>query len=142
MTVKPIPDGYTTITPCLTVPDIVAMLEYLQNAFGAKVTESTPGADGKPRHAEVLIGNAKVMLGQASEQWPARLGSLYLYVEDTDAWYTRAMAAGATSIMEPSNQFYGDRNAGVEDPQGNQWWIATHIEDVSAEELERRMKLL
>ena len=142
MTVKPIPEGFTTVTPYLQVPDIVAMLEFLQKAFDAKVTESTPGPDGKPRHAEVQIGNAKVMLGQSSEQWPPRPCSLYLYVEDTEAWYARAMAAGSTSIMPPADQFYGDRNAGIEDPQGNQWWIGTHIEDVSPEELERRMKAL
>jgi uncharacterized glyoxalase superfamily protein PhnB len=139
MAVKPIPDGYHTVTPYLTVPDLAAMLQFLPAAFGAKVTETHSDPEGKPRHAEVEIGDSKVMLGQMNETWGQRVGTLYLYVPDTDATYKSALAAGAKSIMEPSDQFYGDRNAGVEDPQGNQWWIATHVEDVSPEEMERRM---
>jgi uncharacterized glyoxalase superfamily protein PhnB len=78
------------------------------------------------------------MLGEATGQWKPRPSTLYLYVHDTDATYRRALEAGATSLMEPANQFYGDRNAGVQDPSGNFWWIATHVEDVSAEEMKRR----
>ncbi len=78
------------------------------------------------------------MLGEASGQWKPRPSTLYLYVNDTDATYHRAIEAGATSLKEPVNEFYGDRAAGVQDPVGNFWWIATHIEDVSPEEMQRR----
>ena len=86
------------------------------------------------------LGDSVVMIGQAREEWPARPAALYVYVEDTDAIYKRALAAGGRSVMEPRDTFYGDRNAGVEDPSGNQWWIATHVEDVPPEEMERRAK--
>ncbi|HEX2832304.1 MAG TPA: VOC family protein [Thermoanaerobaculia bacterium] len=139
MAVKPVPDGYRTVTPYLTVSDLRATLDFVEKAFQARVTELHSGPDGKPRHAEVEIGDSKVMMGQANEKWGVRNGSLYLYLEDTDGTYARALAAGAKSIMEPADQFYGDRSAGVEDADGNQWWLATHVEDVSPEELQRRM---
>ncbi len=138
--VKAIPDGYHTITPYLTVSDLPRLLEFIKAAFGADVYEAMEDANGKVRHAEAKIGDSRVMMGQAREEWPARPAALYLYVEDADATYQAAIAAGAKSIMEPADQFYGDRNAGVEDPAGNQWWISTHVEDVSPEEMERRAK--
>lgn len=139
MTVKPIPEGYHTVTPFLTVPDVPAMLDFVQRAFGARVVETVTGADGTIRHGDVIIGDSHVMLGQSSEQWPARPAALYLYVENVDEWYRRAMAAGGcTSLREPTNEFYGDRSAGLIDPQGNQWWMATHIEDLTNEEMARR----
>lgn len=138
MAVKPIPEGYHTVTPYLTLPDVPQMLDWVQRAFGATVVEAATGQDGGIRHADVIIGDSHVMLGQSSEQWPARPAALYLYVENVDEWYRRAMAAGGTSLREPTDEFYGDRSAGLIDPQGNQWWMATHIEDVSKEEMERR----
>ncbi len=94
--------------------------------------------DGTVRHGEVRIGDSIVMVGEASAQHKPMPTTLYLYVTDTDATYRRAIQAGATSLTEPADQFYGDRNAGVEDPCGNQWWIATHVEDVAPEEMKRR----
>jgi len=139
MTVNPIPTGYHTVTSYLTVSDARAEIEFLKQAFGARTTETlSQDSDGAIRHAELKIGDSMVMLGQARDQWKPRLASFYLYVPDCDAVYKRALHAGATSLMEPADQFYGDRNAGVEDPSGNHWWIATRIEDVSPEELERR----
>lgn len=138
MTVKPIPEGYQIVTAYLTVPDVAKLLEFVQRVFGAKVVEALPGADGEIRHADVVIGDSHVMMGAASGQWPARPGTLHVYVEDVDATYREALAAGATSLREPTNEFYGDRSAGVVDGQGNQWWMATHVEDVSKEEMERR----
>jgi PhnB protein len=91
-------------------------------------------------HAEVFIGDSAVMMGEPVGETPALPGSLYLYVEDTDSTYRRAIDAGATSLMEPANQFYGDRNAGIKDPSGNMWWIATHVEDVTPEEMARRAR--
>lgn len=140
MTVKAIPDGYHTITPYLTVDDLPRLVEFVKAAFGATIKEAIPDAAGKLRHAEAVIGDSVVMMGQAREGSEARPGALYLYVENTDATYAAALRAGATSIMEPADQFYGDRNAGVKDPAGNLWWIATHFEDVSSEEMERRSR--
>jgi len=138
MPVKPVPEGYHTVTPYLTVADLPALLEYVQAAFGATLAEQTADAEGKIRHAEFIIGDSRVMAGQARAEWPARPAALYLYVPDTDATYQAAMRAGGTSLMEPADQFYGDRNAGVQDPQGNYWWIATRFEDLTPEELARR----
>lgn len=140
MAVKPIPDGYHTVTPYLTVPDLPRMLEFATAAFDAHVYESIADDNGMIRHAEMQIGDSRVMVGQARAEYPATASKLYLYVPDTDAVYARAIAAGARTILEPTDQFYGDRNAGIEDPQGNQWWIATHVEDVTPEEMERRAK--
>lgn len=140
MAVRPIPEGYHSVTPYITVPDVKTALEFVQRAFGAKQVEAAPDPGGTIRHADVLIGDSHVMFGQASEQWPARPGTLYLYTENVDELYRRAMEAGGTSLREPTNEFYGDRSAGVADSQGNQWWMATHVEDVSPEEMERRMK--
>ncbi|HYH05906.1 MAG TPA: VOC family protein [Thermoanaerobaculia bacterium] len=137
--VRAIPEGYHTVTPYLMVDDLGRLVEFVERAFGATTFELLRDNEGKPRHAEVQIGDSRVMLGQARDEWPARQSTLYLYVEDTDAMYRDAMAAGAKTIMEPVNQFYGDRNAGVEDPAGNLWWIATHVEDVSPKEMERRL---
>lgn len=140
MAVKPIPDGYHTVTPYMTVPDALRLLEFAKAAFGANVYETITDESGMIRHAEMQIGDSRVMVGQARTGYPANQSKLYLYVPDTDEVYRRAIDAGARSLMEPADQFYGDRNAGVEDPQGNQWWIATHVEDVTPEEMERRAK--
>ena len=138
--VKPIPDEYHTITPYLTVESLPRSVEFMQAVFDGEQKEAVPDAEGVVRHAEVRIGDSTVMIGQARDDWKPNPGALYVYVEDTDATYQRALAAGATSIMPPAKQFYGDINAGVKDPSGTTWWIATHFEDVSPDELERRGK--
>lgn len=136
MTVKPIPEGFHSVTPYLLVEDGAKLIAFLEQAFGAEQFERMENPDGTVRHAQVKIGDSFVMLGAPlGDPMPA---SLYLYVPDCDATYERALAAGATTLMEPEDQFYGDRGAGVTDPCGNLWWIGTHIEDVSHEELERR----
>ncbi|MEW6775505.1 MAG: VOC family protein [Bdellovibrionota bacterium] len=136
---NPIPAGYHSVTPYLMVPDTLKEIDFLKKAFGAKVT--TPPMmrpDGTAGHAEVQIGTSRVMMGGAMEGFPATPMALYLYVKDSDAVYKKALEAGATSIMPPTNQFYGDRHGGVKDPGGNTWWIATRVEDVPLKELERR----
>lgn len=138
MAVKPIPDGYHTLTPYLTVRGVAKLIDFLKQAFDAQEVERMAQPDGTVRHAEVRIGDSIVMLGEAGGQWQPMPASLYMYVTDTDAVYKSALRAGGTSVMEPANQFYGDRNAGVKDPCGNQWWIATRIENLSHQELERR----
>jgi uncharacterized glyoxalase superfamily protein PhnB len=139
MAVKAVPEGYHTVTPYLTVPDAAKQIEFLQNAFGATKIYAHSDAEGAIRHAEVKIGDSMLMLGQARDQWKPRPCNFYLYVDNVDNWYKRALQAGAKSLDEPKDQVYGDRSAGVEDMHGNYWWIATHVEDVSPEEMERRM---
>jgi uncharacterized glyoxalase superfamily protein PhnB len=138
MTVKPIPDGFHTVTPYLLVSDAARLIEFVKQAFGAEEVHRSARPDGQVLHAQVRVGDSAVMMGTVSGEWQPMAGSLYLYVPDTDATYRRALQAGGTSVMEPADQFYGDRNAGVKDPLGNVWWIATHIEDVSPEEMARR----
>ena len=138
MAVNPVPDGYHTVTPYLIASDAQAVINFAIRAFDAVVVEDMRQPDGTVMHAELQIGNSRVMLGQASAQHPAMPAGLYLYVPDTDTTYRKALAAGAVSTMEPVNQFYGDRNAGVRDQNGNMWWIGTHVEDVPKEELQRR----
>lgn len=137
MAVKPIPEGYQSVIPYLTVSDVARLLEFVTQAFDAKVVEKFE-IDAGIMHADVIIGDTHVMMGMAGDKWPPRPGTLYLYTEDCDAMYRRALDAGATSLREPVNEFYGDRSAGVTDPTGNQWWFATHVEDVSHEEMARR----
>ena len=137
MAVRPIPEGFHTITPYLVVRDAAKLIDFLKHAFDAKeVHRST--ADGVIRHAQLTIGDSPLMLAEGGEQWKPLPCAMYLYVKDTDATYQQAVAAGGTSLMAPADQFYGDRNAGVVDPSGNQWWIATHIEDVSDAEMSKR----
>jgi PhnB protein len=136
--VKPIPDGYHTVTPYLTVRDVPRLIEFVQQAFGATEILRMPGPDGAIAHAEVAIGDSRVMMGEANPASPAMPANLHLYVVDTDALYHLALQAGATSLREPQEMFYGDRMAGVRDPVGNHWWIATHKEDLSPAELARR----
>lgn len=140
MTVKPVPEGYHTLTPYLIVDDVDRLIDFLKAAFDATEKERMPGKDGRTGHADVLIGDSHVMMGRAQPEWPAQPCMIYVYVPDTDAAYARALAAGGTSVQEPADMFYGDRNAGVKDPTGNSWWIATHREDLTPEELARRAK--
>lgn len=135
---KAVPDGYHTVTPYLVVEGVPRLIDFLKSAFDAVETELVPGPDGKIGHAEVRIGDSVVMMGEASGEWKPMPAMIYLYLSDADASYKRALDAGATSLMEPADQFYGDRNAGVKDPCGNQWWVATRKENVSPEELKRR----
>jgi PhnB protein len=139
MAVKPIPDGFHTVTPYLTVPGVAKLIDFLKQAFEAEETMPRFALpDGRIMHAEVRIGDSMVMMGEPQAPWQPMPASMYLYVKDTDATYKRALQAGATSLMEPADQFYGDRNAGVKDPSGNVWWIATHVEDVKPEEMGKR----
>ena len=140
MAVKPVPEGYHTVTPYIVSKDAEQLLAFLKKAFGAKDTEVMRAPDGSIWHADLTVGDSHIMVSQANEQHPAMTAGVYLYVPDTDATYRAALAAGATSTMEPADQFYGDRNAGVKDAQGNMWWIGTHVEDVAPEELKRRAK--
>jgi uncharacterized glyoxalase superfamily protein PhnB len=138
MTVKPIPAGYHTVTPYLVVKEAAQLIDFLKQVFAAEEIARMAQPDGTIMHAEVKIGDSRVMIGGASGDIKPFPAMLHLYLEDMDTVYQRALKAGATSIREPENQFYGDRIGGVQDPFGNQWWLATHIEDVSDEEMARR----
>ncbi|HZU09768.1 MAG TPA: VOC family protein [Pseudacidobacterium sp.] len=142
--VKPIPDGYHSVQPYLHVRGAAEAIEFYKKAFGAKERMRMPAPDGRLQHAEIEIGNSCIMLADESpdKQFysPKHLGgssvSIMLYVKDCDAIYKQALQAGAISLREPADQSYGDRMSGVEDPFGFQWWIATHIRDVSLEEMQ------
>src|SRR6187551_2862415 len=138
MAVKPIPEGYHTVTPYLMVKDAPAFIDFLNHAFDAKEIFRSTTPDGSLMHAEVKLGDSMIMLTEASEKYPPAHSYYYLYVPDVDASYKKALEAGAKSEMEPADQFYGDRSAGVKDPFGITWWIGTHVEDVSSEEMQKR----
>jgi uncharacterized glyoxalase superfamily protein PhnB len=139
---KPIPDGYHSVTAYLTVPGVAKLIDFLKRAFGAREIERMQEPSGRVGHATVKIGDTIVMMGEPQSPHQPRPCNLCLYVKDVDAVYRQAIEAGGKSISEPKDQFYGDRSGGVEDPSGNNWWIATHIEDVSAEEIARRAQAL
>ena len=138
MAVKPIPDGFHTVTPYLVVDGASKLIDFLKQAFHAQEVHRNSGPDGSVMHAQVRIGDSMVMLADAVGEHKAMPTAIYLYVTDTDRLYKRALDAGATSMGAPADQFYGDRSGGVKDPSGNHWWIATHKEDVSPEEMAKR----
>jgi len=145
MTVKSIPAGFHTITPFFAVRDAKKYIRFLKTAFDAEEIETHTDVEGKIMNAQLKIGDSFVMIGEVqsnTEDSKLLKSMIYMYVEDVDSVYKKAVMADGKSIMEPMDQFYGDRNAAVEDPAGNQWWIATHIEDVSREEIIKRMAQL
>jgi PhnB protein len=139
------PEGYPRVTPYLFYKDPAAALDFLTRAFG--FTEKVRMADerGKVNHAEVELEDGVVMFGTPSEDYksPKELGGatqlVYVYVRDVDAHFEHAKAAGATIVRDPEDQFYGDRTYAVEDPEGHQWSFATHVRDVSPEEMQAAM---
>jgi PhnB protein len=150
MPVKPVPDGYHSITPYLIVRDAAQAIEFYQKAFGAEPRTRMDGPGGKVMHAELKIGGSFIMLADEMPDMgfvgPQSLGgtsvSLLLYVENVDARLKQAVAAGATVSRPLEDQFYGDRSATLQDPFGHVWTIATHKEDVSDEEMNRRFQAI
>jgi PhnB protein len=149
-TVKPIPEGYSTVVAYISVKGASEAIAYYSQAFGAKELLRMPMPDGKVGHAEIKIGDSIVMLADemdhpdAIAKSPSTLGGvtsgLALYVEDCDAMFNRAVAAGGKVRRPLTNQFYGDRSGTIEDPFGQVWTISTHVEDVPPEEMRRRME--
>jgi PhnB protein len=133
------PPDHNTVSPYLVVHGVPGLLEFMRKAFGAQELHRTATPDGIVRHAEARIGDTVIMMGEASAEFPPRPAMLHVYVPDADAVYRSALEAGGLSLREPSDQFYGDRTGGVQDAFGNQWWMATHTEDVSDDEIARRM---
>jgi len=139
MSVKSIPDGYHTVTPYLTVRNAPKVIEFLKQAFGAKLShDAIKRPDGSIMHAQVTIGDSRVMIAEENEMAKATVSTLYIYVPNVDNVYQQAIKAGGSTVMEPMDMFYGDRSGGVTDPFGHIWHLATHIEDVSHEEIGRR----
>jgi PhnB protein len=146
MAAKPIPEGYHTVTPYLAVDDAAQAIEWYKRAFGAKELGRMDAPGGTIGHAELEIGDSKMMLSdpfpQASTKPPKELGgtsmSVFMYVEDVDAVVQKAVDAGATVQMEVADQFWGDRFGTIQDPFGHTWSIATHVEDVAPEEVAER----
>ena len=147
MPVKPIPEGYHTLTPYLIVSGAAKALDYYKQAFRAEERMRMPGPDGKIMHAEIQIGDSVVMLAdefpQMGAKSPQTIGGtpvgICLYVEDVDVLFNQAIAGGGKVERPLQNQFYGDRTGTLIDPFGHKWTIATHVEDVSPEEMQKRM---
>lgn len=146
MAVKPIPEGYHTATPYLTIRNAAAAIDFYKHAFGATELFRMPDPSGKIGHAEIKIGDSPIMMSDEYPEMGARspqtiggvAGSICLYVDDVDTVFKRAIAAGAKQLRPVENQFYGDRSGKLEDPFGHVWMIGTHIEDVPPEEMQRR----
>ncbi len=142
MSATPIPAGYHTVTPYLAIKNAVKALEFYKTAFGATETSKLMVPDGRLGHAEIRLGDSVIMLSDEFPEYggksPETLGgspvSIHLYVEDVDAFFKRALAAGAKERKPVMDQFYGDRSGQLEDPFGHLWWVATHKEDVAPEE--------
>jgi PhnB protein len=144
--VKPIPDGYPQVTPYLCVDDAKAAIEFYSKVLGADERMHMPGPDGKIGHAELQLGESLIMLSDEFPEMgvrsPKALGgtpvTISVYVEDADAVFDAAVAAGATALRAVEDQFYGDRTGQFEDPFGHRWSVATHVEDVPPDEMEKR----
>lgn len=137
-----IPEGFTTVTPFIMVKDAQQVVNFVKRAFDAEELSVLRTADGTIQHAQMKIGNGIFLIGDTMGKHEPIPAMIYLYVADCDCHYERGLGAGGESVSEPADQFYGDRNAGVKDPCGNIWWIATHKEALSHSEIEERAHAL
>ncbi len=140
MGVKPIPEGYSNVIPYLICKNTDIVIEFCQKVFGANLTDISKDEKGIIMHATIHIRDSAVMLSEESDKYPVTSTTLYFYTENCDEIYKRGIGAGGESLREPTDEFYGDRSCGFKDPSGNSWWIGTHIEDVSPEEIAKRMQ--
>ena len=150
MAVRPIPEGYPRVMPYLSIDGAAAAIDFYTSVLDAKERMRMPAPEGKVGHAELEIGDSIVMLADQSpdmgNKGPKSLGgtpvSIMVYVEDVDATFAKALKAGGTELQPLEDKFYGDRSGSFEDPWGHQWHVASHVEDVSPEEMDKRMKEL
>ncbi len=138
MKTNPVPADCHAITPYLSVSDAAKLIAFLKRAFDGVERGVIRRPDGTVMHAQVVVGDSLLMIGEPQGQWKPQPAVLYHYVADADAIYKRALAAGATSVMEPTNMFYGDRSCCVQDSAQNSWWIATRIENPTFDEIQKR----
>jgi PhnB protein len=138
--VRPIPQEYGSVTPYLIVDGVPRLIDFLKHTFNAEERSLINDREGHVGHAEIKIGGSVVMMADSTPQYSPIPSQLYVYVEDVDDAYRRGLEADGTSEQVPTTKFYGDRTAAVKDPTGNIWWIATHVEDVPPQEMDRRMK--
>ncbi len=149
-TVKAIPTGHRTVTPYLAINNAAKALGFYKKAFGATEIYKLMMPDGRLGHAEIRLGDSVIMFSDEFPEYggksPETLGgspvSIHLYVEDVDAFFKRALAAGAKERKPVMDQFYGDRSGQLEDPFGHLWWVATHKEDVAPEEMQKRVQVM
>ena len=132
------PPDFPTVSPYLVVPSVEAQVHFLETVFLGELTQKVLDDQQRVRHAEVRVGNSVIMMGRARDESPTMPAMLYVYVDDVDRIWQKALNAGAVSAMEPQDQFYGDRSAMVTDPFNNQWCIATRQENLTSEEIQRR----
>lgn len=150
MTIKPIPDGYHSVTPYLSIKDAAKAIEFYKRAFGANELFRLVAPSGEIGHAEIKIGDSQIMLADPCEEGtfrnPQTLGGtsvgLHVYVEDVDALFAQAVEAGAKTVRPVQDQFYGDRTGTLEDPFGHVWFLATHKEEITPEEINKRAAAL
>jgi uncharacterized glyoxalase superfamily protein PhnB len=140
MSVKPIREGFHTITPYFIVRNAARLIEFLTEAFEGELISRMNRPDGSVVHAEMRIGNSMLMLADGAGEFSPMPIAIYLYVPDCDAVYKRALAAGGDPMSEPRDMPSGERYGGIKDPCGNTWWVATHVADLSPEEQEKRWK--
>jgi uncharacterized glyoxalase superfamily protein PhnB len=138
MPVNYLPDGCPAVIPYLVVRNGKEFAEFMKAVFDATCDEWETNPDGTMAHGELKIGGSLIMFGETAPGRTPETAMLYVYVKDTDAVYKKAIVLGSTSIMAPSDQHWGDRNAGFKDKWGNTWWVATHVEDVPPDEMQRR----
>jgi PhnB protein len=149
-TAKAIPSGHRTVTPYLAIKNAAKALEFYKNAFGATERYKLMMPDGRLGHAEIQLGDSMIMLADEFPEYggkaPETLGgspvSIHLYVEDVDAFFKKALAAGAKELKPVMDQFYGDRSGQLEEPFGHLWWVATHKEDIAPEEMQKRVQAM
>lgn len=135
---RPVPEGHSRVSPYVHATDVRRLIAFLQEAVGAVEVLRLATPDGEVVHAEVRVGDSTIMMGHPAEERRMR-AQIHVYVEDVDATYARAVAFGATSMRPPARMFYGDRVASVKDAWGNEWFFATHEEDVDPAEMQRRL---
>lgn len=136
---NPAPPDHSIVAPYLMVDNVEAQITFLQTVFDAEAGEALKDPQGIIQHGDVRIGDTNIMMGTSSERWPATRTMCYIFVADVDDTYKRALAAGATPVMEPDDRFYGHREGGVLDMHGNTWWIAQFLREVPMEEMERKL---
>ncbi len=129
------PDWNNAVSPYLSVDDVEKEIAFIQAVFSGELVEAPKSPDGKVFHAEIKIDDSVIMIGRASKEYPALKGNIHVYVRDVDAVYMRALKSGATKTIEPTDLFYGNREAGVVDPQGNQWWLAQLLKVMTENEI-------